>query len=396
MNKADLGTSAEHQPAITFASLLAESRVIICAGSGGVGKTTTAAALAIQAARSGERSIVVTIDPAKRLADALGLPGLAPDPVIIDEHLWRRSGDSASGQLSAMMLDPKATFDALVARYADGVEQSERILANSFYRSISSALGGTQEYMAMEKLHELSECGDYDLIVVDTPPSRHALDFLDAPERLLRLLNNRVFRVITAPARTGFRAAGVAVQTLVRAISRVIGTEVVDDIVAFFRAFEGMEEGFRERAVSVRALIAESTTQFVLITSPRRDAVEEAEYFAERIGDHGYRVSGLIENRVHQMFGSEHGDTLRSRAAALRGLPATETATASARDRLSKHLDVLADFQSVGSRERHNLDGVQLRLGRGAAVAFGPFLARDVHSIEALDEIAALIFAAPA
>ncbi len=396
MNKADLADTADHEAAITFTSLLAESHVIICAGSGGVGKTTTAAALAIQAARSGKRSIVVTIDPAKRLADALGLPGLAPDPVIIDEHLWMRSDDSTSGQLSAMMLDPKATFDALVARYADGVEQSERILANSFYRSISSALGGTQEYMAMEKLHELSQCGDYDLIVVDTPPSRNALDFLDAPERLLRLLNNRVFRVITAPARTGFRAAGVAVQTLVRAISRVIGAEVVDDIVAFFRAFEGMEEGFRERAMSVRALIAESTTQFVLITSPRRDAVEEAEYFAERIGDHGYRVSGLIVNRVHPRFGSEHGDTLRSRAAALRGLPATETAPASARDRLSQYLDVLADFQSVGSRERHNLDGVQLRLGRGAAVAFVPFLARDVHSIEALDEIAALIFVAPA
>ena len=396
MNSAAMGGSPNDSTSITFASLLADSHVIICAGSGGVGKTTTAAALAIQAARNGKRSIVVTIDPAKRLADALGLPELAPDPVIIDEQLWRRTDDSSSGQLSAMMLDPKATFDALVARYADGVEQAERILANSFYRSISSALGGTQEYMAMEKLHELSECGDYDLIVVDTPPSRNALDFLDAPERLLRLLNNRVFRVITAPARTGLRAAGVAVQTLVRAISRVIGAEVVDDIVAFFRAFEGMEEGFRERAMSVRALIAESTTQFVLITSPRRDAVEEAEYFAERIGDHGYRVSGLIVNRVHPMFGSEHGDTLRSRASALRGLPAMQSGASSARDRMAQHLDVLADFQTVGARERHNLAGVQLRLGRGAAVAFVPFLARDVHSIEALDEIAALIFASPA
>ena len=396
MNKPNPVGSTDPLEPITFASLLASSHVIICAGSGGVGKTTTAAALAIQAARNGKRSIVVTIDPAKRLADALGLPALAPDPVIIAAPLWARSTDSPGGQLSAMMLDPKATFDGLVARYADGSEQAERILANSFYRSISSALGGTQEYMAMEKLHELAECGDYDLIVVDTPPSRNALDFLDAPERLLRLLNNRVFRVITAPARTGFRAAGVAVQTLVRAISRVIGTEVVDDIVAFFRAFEGMEEGFRERAQSVRSLLAQSTTQFVLITSPRRDAVEEAEYFAERIGDHGYRVSGLIVNRVHPMFGAAHGDTLRSRVVALKGLPVSNSDTSKARDRMANYLDVLADFQTVGARERHNLEGVQLRLGRGAAVAFVPFLERDVHSIEALDEIAALIFAPPA
>ena len=395
-NQPDRTDLADPLEPITFASLLASSHVIICAGSGGVGKTTTAAALAIQAARNGKRSIVVTIDPAKRLADALGLPALAPDPVIIAAPLWARSTDSPGGQLSAMMLDPKATFDGLVARYADGSEQAERILANSFYRSISSALGGTQEYMAMEKLHELAECGDYDLIVVDTPPSRNALDFLDAPERLLRLLNNRVFRVITAPARTGFRAAGVAVQTLVRAISRVIGTEVVDDIVAFFRAFEGMEEGFRERAQSVRSLLAQSTTQFVLITSPRRDAVEEAEYFAERIGDHGYRVSGLIVNRVHPMFGAAHGDTLRSRVVALKGLPVSNSDTSKARDRMANYLDVLADFQTVGARERHNLEGVQLRLGRGAAVAFVPFLERDVHSIEALDEIAALIFAPPA
>ena len=396
MNKPNPVGSTDPLEPITFASLLASSHVIICAGSGGVGKTTTAAALAIQAARNGKRSIVVTIDPAKRLADALGLPALAPDPVIIAAPLWARSTDSPGGQLSAMMLDPKATFDGLVARYADGSEQAERILANSFYRSISSALGGTQEYMAMEKLHELAECGEYDLIVVDTPPSRNALDFLDAPERLLRLLNNRVFRVITAPARTGFRAAGVAVQTLVRAISRVIGTEVVDDIVAFFRAFEGMEEGFRERAQSVRSLLAQSTTQFVLITSPRRDAVEEAEYFAERIGDHGYRVSGLIVNRVHPMFGAAHGDTLRSRVVALKGLPVSNSDTSKARDRMANYLDVLADFQTVGARERHNLEGVQLRLGRGAAVAFVPFLERDVHSIEALDEIAALIFAPPA
>ncbi len=329
----------------TFRDLIDSSRVIICAGSGGVGKTTTAAVLAIDAARAGRRAVVVTIDPAKRLADALGLSELAPDPVVIDPTHWARDDSVPGGRLSAMMLDPKATFDALVARHAADAEQADRILANGFYRTVSSALGGTQEYMAMEKLHELHEDGDFDLIVIDTPPSRHALDFLDAPERLLRLLDNRVFRVLVAPARTGLRMAGVAVQALVRTVSRVIGTEVVDDIVAFFRAFEGMEEGFRDRAHRVRELIAEPTTRFVLVTSPRRDAVEEAEYFAQAIGDHGFRVSGLVVNRVHPHFGPDRGDALHARAAALRALPRTDGPTTAARERLADRLETLGDLQ---------------------------------------------------
>ena len=335
--------------------LVESSGVIICAGSGGVGKTTTAAVLAIDAARAGRRAVVVTIDPAKRLADALGLPRLEPDPVVIDPTHWSRADSVPGGRLSAMMLDPKATFDALVVRHAADPAQAERILANGFYRTISSALGGTQEYMAMEKLHELHEDGDFDLIVVDTPPSRHALDFLDAPDRLLRLLDNRIFRALIAPARTGLRLAGVAVQTLVRTASRVVGTEVVDDIVAFFRAFEGMEEGFRIRARRVRELIGESTTRFVLVTSPRRDAIEEAEFFAQAIGDHGLRVSGLIVNRVHPHFGPERGDALHARARALRDLPRADAATTEARRRLADRLETLGDFQEVAARERRHL-----------------------------------------
>jgi anion-transporting ArsA/GET3 family ATPase len=372
----------------TFRELIDSSRVIICAGSGGVGKTTTAAVLAIDAARAGRRAVVVTIDPAKRLADALGLPALAPDPVVIDPAHWSRGDSVPGGRLSAMMLDPKATFDALVARHAADDAQATRILENGFYRTISSALGGTQEYMAMEKLHELHEDGDYDLIVIDTPPSRHALDFLDAPERLLRLLDNRVFRVLIAPARTGLRVAGVAVQALVRTASRVVGTEVVDDIVAFFRAFEGMEEGFRERARRVRQVIGEPTTQFVLVTSPRRDAVLEAEYFAQAIGDHGYRVAGLVVNRVHPQFGTGRGDVLHARGAALRDLPRADAAVTAARHRLADRLETLGDFQEVAARERRHLEGVRLRLGTGAAVAFVAFLPHDVHDVEALDAIA--------
>src|SRR5688572_16557540 len=225
--------------------LVARGSIIICCGSGGVGKTTTAAALALEAARRGRTACVVTIDPARRLADALGLDALTNTPGRIDGD-W-------PGQLWAMMLDTKTTFDDLVTTYAGGEEQARRILDNRLYRNISGALSGTQEYMAMEKLYELSSGGahDFDLIVVDTPPTRNALDFIDAPRRLTRFLDNRVFRLLVMPTRAYLKAVSAATQAFVRTVARVVGAEVVDDAVAFFRAFEGMEAGFRDRAQNV-------------------------------------------------------------------------------------------------------------------------------------------------
>ena len=208
---------------------------------------------------------------------ALGLAALSNTPHEIDRALWDGDGEAApTGRLAAMMLDTKSTFDTLVSRYAETPEQAARILQNRFYRNISGALSGTQEYMAMEKLHELHEDGGYDLIVVDTPPSRHALDFLDAPQRLMRLLDNHVFRLLMMPTRAYLRVASVAVQVFLRTISKVVGTEVVEDVVAFFRAFEGMEQGFRDRAGRVIELLADEGTRFVLVTTPRRDAASSA------------------------------------------------------------------------------------------------------------------------
>ena len=198
------------------------------------------------------------------------------------------------------MLDTKTTFDQLVTQYAEDEEQSQRILANGFYRNIAGALSGTQEYMAMEKLYELHASGTFELIVVDTPPTRHALDFLDAPRRLTRLLDNRIFRLLMAPTRTTFRVTSAAAHAFVRTVARVVGREVIDDIIAFFRAFEGMEAGFRDRANQVMTLLGAPETAFVLVTTPRRDAVEEGEYFAERLTEHGMTVEGLIVNRVHR------------------------------------------------------------------------------------------------
>jgi anion-transporting ArsA/GET3 family ATPase len=376
----------------TLSDVVDHGRIAVCCGSGGVGKTTTAAIIAIEGARRGRRAVVVTIDPAKRLANALGLDGLTNEPRVIDPERWDPDHDRVQGgELSAMMLDTKSTFDGLVTRYAESEAQAQRILANNFYRNISGALSGTQEYMAMEKLHELYEDGGFDLIVVDTPPSRHALDFLDAPARLLRLLNNPIFRVLMVPTRTYLKVAGAAVQAFIRTVSKVVGGEVVDDIVAFFRSFEGMEEGFRTRAARVVEILGQPETRFVLVTSPRRDAIEEARFFAERIGDHDLSVDALIVNRVHPRFGEEMAVGLRARADTLRDLDVPTRTERAARDRLAARYQNLAEFNDIAERERANIETVRVRT-RSAAVAFVPYLAHDVHDFHALAEVGEILF----
>jgi anion-transporting ArsA/GET3 family ATPase len=370
------------------ADLVATRRVIVCCGTGGVGKTTTAAALALEGARQGRNACVVTIDPARRLADALGLERLSDTPSEIDPARWDSAAEPG-GRLSALMLDTKSTFDALVTRYAATPEQAQRILENTFYRNVSGALGGTQEYMAMEKLHELHDTGGFDLIVVDTPPTRHALDFLDAPRRLTRLLDNRVFRLLMMPTRAYLRVASVAVQTFLRTVAKVVGSEVIADVVAFFRAFEGMEEGFRARASAVESLLADPDTAFVLVTSPRRDAVEEALYFADRLDAHGQSVAALVVNRVHPEFGDESPEGLRAAAEALRTGRSAGTDHAA---RLAALYDNLADFRQIALLERTHLEGLRARTGT-TTVAYVPYLAHDVYDFAALHEVGQLMLA---
>jgi anion-transporting ArsA/GET3 family ATPase len=371
---------------VTIDDLVTQHHVVVCCGTGGVGKTTASAVLALEAARRGRNAIVVTIDPAKRLADTLGIDVIGDSAHEIDRERWDPTGAArTSGRLSALMLDTRSTFDALVRRYSATDEQTERILDNRFYRNIAGSMSGTQEYMAMEKLHELHEEGGYDLIVVDTPPTRHALDFLDAPARLTRLLDNRIFRFLMVPTRTYLRVAGVAVQAFLRTISKVVGTAVIDDIVAFFRAFEGMEQGFRERASSVTALLAEPSTAFVLVTSPRRDAVQEAVFFAERLEESDMSVAALVVNRVHPHFGPDRDETaLRAQAAELRQGPVGDRAAAA---RLALRYDNLADYTELAHRERAELAGVGDRIGAGV-VAYVPSLAHDVVDFAALDAVA--------
>jgi anion-transporting ArsA/GET3 family ATPase len=277
--------------------LLADAQIIVCCGAGGVGKTTTAAALGLLAAERGRAVCVLTIDPARRLAQSLGLTELDNTPrevVGIDA--------SAGGRLDAMMLDMKRTFDDIVITHADK-GRAEAILANPFYVSLSSSFAGTQEYMAMEKLGQLKAEGRWDLIVVDTPPSRSALDFLDAPQRLGRFLDGRMIRLLTAPARAGGRAymkvftLGVRVFTDV--LNRVLGAQALKDLSLFVASLETMFGGFRERADKTYQLLKESGTSFVVVAVPERDALREAAYFVERLETERMPLAGLVLNRVH-------------------------------------------------------------------------------------------------
>ncbi|GAC1603865.1 MAG: ArsA family ATPase [Acidimicrobiales bacterium] len=358
-----------------LASIVADSAIVVCCGSGGVGKTTSAAALAVAGAEAGRKACVVTIDPAKRLADALGLESLTNQPRRIDGD-W-------PGELWALMLDTKGTFDDLVHRYAATPEQGQAILDNRLYRNISGALSGTQEYMAMEKLYELHNGGipdipDFDLVVVDTPPTHNALDFLDAPRRLTAFLDNRIFRLLITPTRAYLRAVSVATQTFLKTISRVVGAEVVGDAMAFFTAFEGMEAGFRDRAQAVRDLLAAPGTSFVLVTSPRPDAVEEASYFATKLVEAGIGVDALVVNRLHPSFGTRSVSPENGTGGPLAVLRAN-----------------LAAFQEIASGEESAFAGLAGQIAP-APVLRVPFLAGDVHDLEGLRVVGTHLVGEPA
>ena len=277
-----------------------------------------------------------------------------------------------------MMLDPKSTFDTLIGKYATDDDQLQRILDNRFYKNISEALSGTQEYMAMEKLYELVEETDHDLIVVDTPPTRNALDFLDAPGRLSRFLDHRLYRLITVPNRGVFKAVNVATQTFVRSVARVVGAAVIDDVVAFFQAFEGMEEGFKRRAKHVERLLREEQCAFVLVASPRRDTVVEATFFAEKLQESGIAVRALVINRMHPRFGDGLAEATHERARSLEG------------NAIADLYQNLADFQLVASREEENLSGLVDQVAPAPVVRV-PFLRSDVHDLDGLRAIQAYL-----
>jgi anion-transporting ArsA/GET3 family ATPase len=358
---------------VTIDDVVLTKSIVICCGSGGVGKTTTAAAFALEAARRGRTACVVTIDPARRLANSLGLDDLTNRPTRIEGE-W-------PGELHALMLDPKGTFDDLVQRYSDSAEQAEDIKLNRIYRNLTGTLSGTQEYMAMEKLYELVEEGGFDLVVVDTPPTRNALDFLDAPRRLTHFLGNRVFQALMKPTRVGLKFMGVAAQALLRTISKVAGADIVHDAVTFFQAFEGMEEGFRIRAARVRQLLEQEDTAFVLVASPRSDSVEEAVHFAGKLAESEMSVTALVVNRVQPRFA--HDDQLASLMRLEDGGPDGS---------LDQLIENLRGYTAASDREEQATAALVSKIAP-APVYRIPLLNSDVHDVSGLGRIADLLFA---
>ncbi|GAA1699168.1 ArsA family ATPase [Fodinicola feengrottensis] len=290
-------------PVLDVDALLADphTRIVVCCGSGGVGKTTTAAALGLRAAEAGRRTVVLTIDPARRLAQSLGLTELDNTPRRVSDV---DGEDAVKGELHAMMLDMKRTFDEVVLAHSDG-KKAEEIFANPFYQAMSSTFSGTQEYMAMEKLGQLREANEWDLIIVDTPPSRSALDFLDAPQHLAKFLDGRMLRILLAPARVGgrgvFRIATGALSFFSRAMSKILGGELLGELSTFVSALDSMFGGFRQRADETYRLLQTPGTAFLVVAAPQPDAVREAAYFADRLVEENMPLAGLVLNRVDQV-----------------------------------------------------------------------------------------------
>jgi anion-transporting ArsA/GET3 family ATPase len=386
--------SAKQTPWLDFDAVLDDRRtkIVVCCGAGGVGKTTTSAALALRAAERGRRTVVLTIDPAKRLAEALGLNTLSNEPKRVervgagtDRSATGNDGaDDIGGELHAMMLDMRRTFDEMVYTHS-APDRADKILANPFYQTISSSFSGTQEYMAMEKLGQLAGTGTWDLIIVDTPPSRSALDFLDAPQRMSSFLDGKMIRLLSAPARFGGRGlrrvVGAGFGLFAKAVGTILGGQMLADASSFVQAFDTMFGGFRERAETTYQLLRSPGTAFVVVAAPEPDALREAAYFVDRLGTERMPLAGLILNRTHPVL----ADLSASRARDL--ADQVDDAGGTDRGRLtSAVLRLHADRVDRCNREQRLLSRFT-NAHPGVPVASVPAVAGDITDLAGLREI---------
>jgi anion-transporting ArsA/GET3 family ATPase len=356
-------------------------RVCICLGSGGVGKTTTSAALALGLAARGQKVAVVTIDPAARLAGALGLERLSGEPRLVDPTLLAEQGVQCKGELWAMMLDSKGTFDEIVSRLAPDEREREQILANPIYRELSSAVAGSQELSAMAKLYELRHERDFDVIVLDTPPSRNAVDFLETPTRLLGFLEGRALKVFLSPGGLAARVFGRSTGIVFAIFARVTGVDMLSDLSTFFRSLSGILEGFGERTRGVAELLRDDTTTFFIVTSPEPEPAHEAEYLAERLASRHMSRGALIVNRVH--FDGLDGSSTEQ---------VQELLVADLGERLAKRVaGNLADFDVLVQRDRDTVRRLSRELGDRQPVLV-PHLDEDVRDIAGLARLAEHLF----
>jgi anion-transporting ArsA/GET3 family ATPase len=353
-------------------------RVVICAGSGGVGKTTTSAAIAMGLAARGARVCVVTIDPARRLADALGIEQLGSEPHRVDEGRLAGHGIAIEGQLWAMMLDPKRTFDELIERLAPDEATRDEILANRIYRELSGAVAGSQEFTAVAKLYDLEASGRFDVIVLDTPPSRNALDFLDAPDRLTGFLEGRALRVLLAPSGLAARVVGRGTAVVFSVLGRLTGVDLMNDLKVFFTALSTVLDGFRERAAAVKELLGDEATAFLIVTSPEREPVAEAIFFRDKLREAGMPFGGLIVNRVHPLAPEE--------PATGADVPGLDPALA------RKAIRTLAELRVLAARDAAAIERLRGAVGDDDPVVV-PQLAGDVHDVDGLVAVHRHLFA---
>jgi anion-transporting ArsA/GET3 family ATPase len=369
---------------VSITDILDGKRVAICAGSGGVGKTTTSAAIAMGLAAQGARVCVVTIDPARRLADALGIEQLGSDPRRVDGARFEGHGITIEGELWAMMLDPKHTFDELIEQLAPDERTRDEILANRIYRELSGAVAGSQEFTAVAKLYELDRSGRFDVIVLDTPPSRNALDFLDAPDRLTGFLEGRALRLFLAPSGIAARVVGRGTSVVFSVLRRVTGVDLMDDLSVFFGALSGVMDGFRERATAVKALLADPATTFLIVTSPEREPVEEAIFFRGKLREAGMPFGGLVVNRVHPLADGDASDDVDEAALAAELGGDTVLARKVAR--------TLREFRVLAHRDSESVARLTRELDEPDPILI-PHLDGDVHDVDGLVAVHRHLFA---
>jgi anion-transporting ArsA/GET3 family ATPase len=367
---------------VNVGELLADKRVVICGGSGGVGKTTISAAIAMGMAAEGRKVAVVTIDPAKRLANSLGLDELGNEPRLVDPALFAEAGVDMKGELWAMMLDAKRTFDEVIERLAPDEKTRDEILENRIYQELSNAVAGSQEYTAMSKLYDLDRDHDFDLLVLDTPPSRNALDFLDAPDRLTQFLEGRALQVFLRPTGIATRIVGRGTGVVFSVLKRVTGVDLLQDLSVFFRSLGGLIDGFKERAKQVNALLGDPETVFLLVTSPEREPIDEAIFFWRKLKAARMPFGGVIVNRVHH---DEAPDA------------DSEEVAAALEDELGPKLagkvaENFSDYQVLARRDRDNIERLAGKLDDRRLVLL-PHLDEDVHDAAGLARINRFLFA---
>jgi anion-transporting ArsA/GET3 family ATPase len=363
--------------------VLARHRVVVCLGSGGVGKTTTTAAIGLRAAIEGRRALCLTIDPAKRLANSLGLSELRDEEQLVPAALFEAQGLRCRGSLSAMMLDMKHTFDALVSRHASSPAQRDRILRNRIYQYVSTSLAGTQEYMAMEKLHEVHKDPRFDCIVLDTPPTTNALDFLDAPQKLVGAIDSSMMRwfVQQLEARRGLGLLGRGAAFVLRGLAKFTGVEFLEHVGEFVSDINELFGGFRDRARAVYDDLRGPDVAFLIVTSPSPLSVGEAVFFSKKLAEYGIEPAGVVVNRVHpelQLGARPPEPAALSRLVS----PGTDVDTL-----LGRMLQAARDQDALGKRDREGVRRLRQHIGPDMSYTEVPALDRDVHDLASLAQV---------